>query len=31
MDGRTDTKEMKKRLGELIAEMEKAEAFEKNE
>lgn len=31
VDGRTDTKEGKKRLAELIAEMEKAEAFEKNE
>ena len=31
IDGRTDTKEGKKRLGELIAEMEKARAFEKNE
>lgn len=31
IDGQTDTKEGKKRLAELIAEMEKAEAFEKNE
>ena len=31
IDGQTDTKKGKKRLGELIAKMEKAEAFEKNE
>ena len=31
IDRRTDTKEGKKRLVELIAEMEKAKAFEKNE
>ena len=31
IDGQTDTKEGKKLLGELTAEMENAEAFEKNE
>ena len=31
VDGRTDTKEGKKSLAELIVEIEKAETFEKNE